>query len=392
MKSRGRIMAQWAAAFFGLAAFFFLAGCPVDFYGTLDQKSASAQASVIIWNIMAPSLGGKPGPYNSLAIASSGVPKIAYYDAQATGSAKFTSNLTTGVSVDGTNKTGKYVSLALDASNNPHVSYYDAGSKWLRYNSASGSTWGIAQVVDNGGGTDDVGQYSSIALDASGLAHISYYDATRHVLMYLLQTGSTTWAAPQIADNGASGTLDVGQYSSIALDVSGLAHISYYDNTTNALKYVVQTAPSTWGAPQTVDASGDDGKYSCIALDGTGLGRISYYDATFGRLKYAQQTGASTWNIVVADSAGNVGQYSSISLDSSGNPRIAYYDVVNASLKCALAADAAGSSWNLVTVDTGGGTSQVGTYTSIKIDPTSQKVRISYYDATALALKYAAQQ
>ena len=134
---------------------------------------------------MAPSLGGKPGPYNSLAIASSGVPKIAYYDAQATGSAKFTSNLTTGVSVDGTNKTWKYVSLALDASNNPHVSYYDAGSKWLRYNSASGSTWGIAQVVDNGGGTDDVGQYSSIALDASGLAHISYYDATRHVLMYL---------------------------------------------------------------------------------------------------------------------------------------------------------------------------------------------------------------
>ena len=345
----------------------------------------------VIWAITAPGLGGKPGPYSSLALDSSGISKVAYYDGLAQGSLKFTSNLTTPVAADGTRQTGKYVSLALDASNNPHVSYYDANLKNLRYNSVSGSTWGTPQIADNGGGTDDVGQYSSIALDTSGLAHISYYNATKHVLMYMVQTGAASWAIAQIVDNGSGGTHDVGQYSSIALDASNLAHISYYDNTAHVLKYVVQTGPTTWTLPLTVDGAGDVGKYSDLALDSSGLGRISYYDTTLGRLKYARETAPSSWSLVVVDSAGNVGQYSSLALNSSGDARISYYDVTNTNLKCAFASDPAGSSWDLETADTGG-TSLVGTYTSIRLDPLTQNVRITYYDATALGLKYAAQQ
>jgi SprB repeat len=362
-----------------------------DSIGNTSTSSVTVAPPVVTWIIQSVSLGSgsKPGPYSSLVIDSSGAPQVAYHDSQGPGSLKYTSSFTMPVVVDGTHGSGQYVSLALDSSGNPHVSYYDAGGKTLRFNSSTGTTWGTPQIPD--ATTDDVGSYCSIALDSSRLAHISYYDATTRTLKYVAQTGASTWAAPQVVDAGNGGTFDVGQYSSIALDTSGLAHISYYDNTNHVLKYIVQTSPTTWGAAQIVDSAGDVGKYSDSVLDSSGYGRISYYDATIGRLKYARQTGPSTWNIVVVDAAGNVGQYTSIAIDSSGNPRIAYYDATNTNLKCAFGFDPDGSTWDLQTADTGG-TWDVGSYASISLDPSSQKVRITYYDATAPALKYAVQQ
>jgi hypothetical protein len=362
-----------------------------DSIGNTSTSSVTV-TSPVTWGIQVPSLGsGSSGPYSSLVVNSSGAPQVAFYNSQVGGTLKFTSGFTTSVTADSP-KVGQYVSLALDGSGNPHASYYDANGKKLRYNGATGTTWGTPQIPDST--TDDVGRYSSIALDSSGLAHISYYDATTHMLKYVAQTGAASWAAPQIVDNGSSGTLDVGQYSVISLDTLGLAHVSYYDNTSHVLKYIVQTGSTTWGAPQIVDNTGNVGMYSDSVLDSSGYGRISYYDATNGHLKYAVQTGPSTWNTpVVVDTAGNVGQYTSIVLDSSGNPRIAYYDVTNTNLKCAFGSNPGGSAWDLETADAGGAlNNNVGSYASISLDPSSQKVRIMYYDATALGLKYAVQQ
>jgi hypothetical protein len=375
-----------------------LTGCPVSFYATLDKGGPPVGTGggqpPITWSILAPALGGKPGPFSSLVMDSAGTPQVAYYDSTGQGKLKFTSNiaasLPTIVTPDATLNVGEYVSLALDSSKNPYISYHDAGNQQLRFDSASSGVWGAPQVPDTGGGTNNVGQYSSIAFSpTAGFVRISYYDATANALMFIMQTAAATWSSPQVLDSAAGHY--VGQYCSLALDASGWAHISYYDTSSAAsvLKYIVQLTTTTWSAPQIVDNTANVGLYSSLKLDSSGNARISYYDATNGNLKYAQQTGPSTWNIVVADNSGDVGQYSSLALDSSGNPRIAYYDVTNSSLKCAFGADPGGSSWNVMTVDTGG----VGSYASISLEPSTQKVRIAYYNGAGTgSLKYATQQ
>ncbi|MEO0123476.1 MAG: hypothetical protein ABIL69_05665, partial [candidate division WOR-3 bacterium] len=83
----------------------------------------------------------------------------------------------------------------------------------------------------------------------------------------------------------------VGRYSSIALDANGNPHISYYDSTNGDLKYAKKTG-SSW-TMETIDTTGTVGLYTSIALDANGNPHISYYDYTNRDLKYAKKTGAS---------------------------------------------------------------------------------------------------
>ena len=88
---------------------------------------------------------------------------------------------------------------------------------------------------------------------------------------------------------------------------------------------------ATWGT-ETVDSSGMVGTYTSIALDSSDDAHISYYDSTNGNLKYATNASGS-WEAETVDSSGIVGKYTSIALDSSGNPHISYYDDTNDNLR-----------------------------------------------------------
>ena len=108
---------------------------------------------------------------------------------------------------------------------------------------------------------------------------------------------------------------DVGSDASLALDASGHVHISYYDLTNGDLKYATN-ASGSW-VYTTLDSTDDVGWYTSLALDASGGIHISYYDLTNGDLKYATNASGS-WVYTTLDSADDVGWYTSLALDASG--------------------------------------------------------------------------
>jgi hypothetical protein len=269
--------------------------------------------------------------FTSLALDTADLPHLAYCGERLGYARQLTT--TWQLAVLDENARANHISLALDASQRPRISYYDSTNRDLKYTSyfcLMGNCYWYAITVDPGepAGTGDVGQYSSLALNAGGYPRISYYDATGHDLKYAYLDGST-WIS-QVVD--AAG--DVGRYSSLALDASGAPHIAYYDATNGDLKYA-HLDGSTW-ASQVVDAAGDVGQHASLALDASDVPHIAYYDATHADLKYARHDG-SAWVSGTVDAAGDVGQHASLALDASAYPHISYYDADNGDLKYAAA-------------------------------------------------------
>ena len=70
--------------------------------------------------------------------------------------------------------------LAFDASDNPWIAYYDESAGDLKVATYDAGGWTLLDVDTAG----DVGRAPSIAVDATGLVHVSYYDVTNGALKY----------------------------------------------------------------------------------------------------------------------------------------------------------------------------------------------------------------
>jgi hypothetical protein len=176
------------------------------------------------------------------------------------------------------------VSLALDGGSQPHVSYAyyryipinEIDEQYLKYVWRDEVGWNYEIVVSG----EQVGEYTSLAMDGSNAPHISYYDQSNGDLKYARWMGSE-WTIQTVDSNR-----DVGSFTSVALDGSGNPHISYYDQSNGDLKYTRWTG-SEW-VGQTVDSDGNVGTYTSLSLNQMGNPLISYFDSTNSNWKYAQ--------------------------------------------------------------------------------------------------------
>ncbi len=182
------------------------------------------------WYTQTVATGGSPGRYTSIAVDSNDYPHISHYNYSSTVSERnleCTFQNSSGwftETVDSNSRVGEYSSLALDSNGYPHISYYDSTNTALKYAFRNTSGW-FYQTVDN---TDNVGAYCSLALDGNDYAHISYYDGTNYQLKFARMT-ENGWVG-QIIEKSTFLDDYMFTYTSLALDASGHAHISYSYN------------------------------------------------------------------------------------------------------------------------------------------------------------------
>ncbi|MDD5224294.1 MAG: hypothetical protein PHE84_09900, partial [bacterium] len=175
--------------------------------------------------------------------------------------------------------------LVLDGSGNIHLVY---GSDHLAYTYFDGSEW-HTETADNSRG---VGGYTSLALDSSGKAHISYYDSLTKNLKYATnKIGSWTstnlgyfdWSTPQ---------------SSIAVDSSGSVHVVYCSSGSMGYLNNSSGSPGDWMWEPSPPNNCQDSPY--LIIEGNDTLHLSFRD--WNSVYYAKKTGWGTWNVETVDS------------------------------------------------------------------------------------------
>lgn len=272
--------------------------------------------------------------------------------------------------VDSEKAVGSHTSIALEANGLAHISYYDITRVALKHAWQTNSSWNT-ETVDHAG---DVGTFNSLALDGNGRPHISYRDATMKRLKYAAWNGSR-WDIETITTPG-----NAGSFSSLALDKQNAPHIAFQDESQGRLLYATKVG-GEW-VLQTVDPSAGTGANVSLALDAGGKPRISYRDVTLRALKFAEWDG-TLWRTETVDNAGSVGFDTSLKIGSDGQPRISYRDTTNADLKFARRTS---NGWRIEVVESAG---SVGFNTSLALDK-QDRPRISYWDIGNTDLKFAA--
>jgi len=241
-------------------------------------------------SIIAPDTAGLVGMFTSLALDGSGDPVVSYYD-QTNGDLKVlhcndaacAGGDDSIATPDAAGDVGYQTSLALDVSGNPVVSYFD--------NANGDLTTGNLKLLhcddpDCAAGGESVtspatasywGLRTSLALDASGNPVVAYADMEGNLTILRCDD-------PNCAAGGESITApEPGGFDewlpSLVVDASGSPVVTYTDSFIN-LKVLHCGAPSCLGANSvvTADAAGAVGEHSSLRLDSSGLAVVSYHD------------------------------------------------------------------------------------------------------------------
>ncbi|MCK9581280.1 MAG: hypothetical protein M0Q92_12655 [Methanoregula sp.] len=277
----------------------------------------------------------------SMALDAAGNPAIVYGNGLHFGNLMYTSwngsKWSTGIVDNGDtllSNIGQHSSLAFDSAGVPHIAYNNGNHfAALQYVTRNGTSWDFAAVDGSTKVIGDTGYDPSLVMDPAGLPFIAYRDGKHYgTLMAAHLNASGTWEIATV-DAGSSKFSDTGYMPSVALDADGRPHISYYDADNGDLRF------ASWdGAKwilETLDEKGDVGAYSSLAIDSHNQPYISYYDATKQTLRFTTKNPATQRWIYWTIDEGNVGTWSSLALDPLGHPSVVYYDAAIHALKYA---------------------------------------------------------
>lgn len=226
-----------------------------------------------------------------------------------------------------------FPSLALDNTGLPHISYGALGE--LKYAWYDGATWHNTFVEEQPGST---GWHSSIALDTKNNPHISYYSPYSHTLMYT-QYYSSSWHFELVGT-----PYDSGGQTSLDLDTADLPHIAYWDPTHRAVMYAYQDTTG-WQVDTITTMIGNGQDVSlALTLDTADHPHLCYYDYDADTLNYTFHDGFD-WQFETIDDVFYNGQKCAIALDAENLPHIGYRDI---GLQYA---HKYGNSWQITMVD-----------------------------------------
>jgi hypothetical protein len=218
--------------------------------------------------------------------------------------------------VDSAGNVGYYPSLAIDADGNPHVTYFEQTSGELRYAKRIGGAWQI-EVVPTDYPSSFGGQ--SMALDSQGRPHIVHFADTPGLGGYVTYTHwtGTEWQSSYVVYSNAR--------SSIALTTADEPRIAFMGHSDNgdALWYAYPTGAS-WSVEHVCGSGyGCCGGQPALALDSNDNPRIGWGYA--GYFVYAWPGPEYPWP---AEWLGSNVDYRSVSmgLDSADEACVAYCD------------------------------------------------------------------
>lgn len=344
-------------------------------------------------SIVAVDTDGITGLYTSLTLDSQGYPTLCYYDETEQklkvahcferNCALFNSILTP----DSAAKIGKYAALTLDSAGLPIVSYFDEANSALKILHCGNATCSTGNTLATPDATGTTGLYTSVTANNQNVPTVSYYDETAGVLKVLHCGNTSCTAGNSIVKPDLSGSN--GAQSSVKLNASGKPVIAYFDFTHSSLKILTcgNANCSAGNNIVTADSIGDVGRYPSLVLSSNGNPAVSYLDLTNGKLKVLRcgNTTCSAGNSVTSvNGSGIAGYFSSLALDASDKPVVSYYNRTNGDLNLLRCGNASCSSGNTITVPDA--TGNVGLYTSLKLDVSSNPV-VSYYDLSKGDLK-----
>jgi len=295
--------------------------------------------------------------------------------------------------IDYTDDVGRYTSLAVDGSGDVHVAYYDATNLKLKYARLAGDS--LTPEVIESVGEMNIGDNPqavltplSLALDAEDRPCIAY--ATDRGGVKLVTLDQAGWQEEEVPTSGA---IDL----SLTFDAEGRPHLSLFKQVEQDYKDLVHAYRDAWGSWYTedVEVDGTVGQANSIALATDGTVTISYYcdNAAFDGYKVARWDPVhwawSDWEIAAASSTYNP-YGTSLALDADGTPVVSY-GLANADSGNEIAelhlARWDGGDWQDEVVDD----SVIGKYSSLLLAGDSD-AHISYYDVNAGSLLHAFRQ
>ena len=274
---------------------------------------------------------------------------------------------------------GEYASLAFDGTGVPHLALYHVTSGEPRTYARTVSGWSEVGQMEPYSPTVNVGQFTSLAIGSDDRPRVAYYDEAGSDLKF------ARWDGAQWRTEFVDTQADVGRHASLALDpLTDAPRIAYYNESGSV--WSAAWSGTSWTLEEV--AGGGVGMHASLALTATGEPRIAYLDEATGRIMFAAKAGLAwtTEPVATVDSGTapvGLGERGiSLRIDAVDVPHVAFRNATSSSLGYATRA---GGSWSTTTVDNAG---DVGLYPSLALDG-SGRPAIAHHDATSVDLKYA---